>query len=196
VLGVALPIDPGEHQLEVTAPGYEAFRQSFQVAEGTMGIIEIPALQASAQTAPPVAPSPEAPHEKPTSSSLSPFAWAGFGVGAAGIVGGVAFGIYARAKDRDAKAYCPTAAGCFDTRGEQLSHAARRGALTANVLYGVGAAGLLTGLGFALFGSSEPDASAKNTAYRWLPQIDVGTSAQDGTHVKIDSLHVQFQGAF
>lgn len=46
VLGVALYVDPGAHEITATAPGFEAFTQTVSLAEGKVETLAIPNLKA------------------------------------------------------------------------------------------------------------------------------------------------------
>ncbi len=63
-LDKALPVDPGEHVIEVTAPGYASVRRSLSVAEGTHPTLEIVLERSTAQ--------PEPSGEPPTSGPVAP----------------------------------------------------------------------------------------------------------------------------
>ncbi len=98
VLGVPMPVDPGKHTIEATAPGKTAWSTTLEIpGDGANQILAIPPLQdAPVAAAPPTlaaagattvgAPSPAAPAESGGSSQK---VW-GFAVGGVGAVGVVA----------------------------------------------------------------------------------------------------------
>jgi hypothetical protein len=88
-LGVALPIDPGEHTVSAAAPGGPLWQQRFTLGRGDKRtiVVEIPAVPAPR---PPPAPPPSGP------SGQRVAAWITGGVGAAGLLmGGVLGGLAA-----------------------------------------------------------------------------------------------------
>lgn len=88
-LGVGVALDPGEHSLRVSAPGYESFSRKFTVAgEGQLQRLEIPPLAQISRPAPVLASAPApilvqspAPERRGVSQK-----WIGVGVGGAGVV--------------------------------------------------------------------------------------------------------------
>ncbi len=63
-LGVAMPVDPGEHVVRAEAPGKEPWEKKISVTAPGTTTIEVPAL-ADVSTAPAVAPTPAPVHSKP-----------------------------------------------------------------------------------------------------------------------------------
>lgn len=147
-------IDPGEHAIDVEAPGKKPFHASVKTAEGTTPFA-IPELE-SETTAPapppastepaPMAPAPETPKEaSPAMSTRTKVSWAliGTGVVATGIGGYLA--LSAKSKYHDADAHCPPS-GCDDV-GFAQTNDARSQANVATFVIGaglaVGAAGVV-----------------------------------------------------
>jgi hypothetical protein len=134
--GVALPIDPGAHQVEVTAPGRRAAVATVRVDEGATTVFEVPVLQPVALAAAPVTPAPmsnpaPAPRTEPLSpaatqpsahdSSSGPGALV-IGLGIAGILGvgaGAVLGVLAMSKNKESKDHCETDTSC-DPKGVAL----------------------------------------------------------------------------
>jgi len=116
-LGSPIPVDPGEHVIEATAPGKHPWSSKVQVAGDAAKVsVEIPKLQAASEPAstppastPVVTTSPEStppPSDKPASSAQK---LTGLVVGGAGVVGlgfGTFFGLQASSKWSDAKEKC------------------------------------------------------------------------------------------
>jgi serine/threonine-protein kinase len=187
-LGSALPSDAGEHVLEVSAPGYLSSRVNFSLTDAATLTVELPILLPEPSA---VVPEPTpAPLPIEAEKSLHPLTWVGVGVGVAGIAAGAFFGVRASSKDHDAKKYCE-GARCFDTAGSELSSQARTSAVIANVCYGVGALGVVTGLAAAFFGgSTKPAQSAR---IDWVPSIDLGKTPGSGAP---NTLQMNFHGTF
>jgi len=139
--GIALPIDPGTHTIEASAPGHQAWKTTVDVGkDGEKKTLEIPAL-------PMVSIPKEQPHLQPQpviverSRGPSPWIWVTLGVA---VVGWGAFalgGVEAMTNWNDRKANCglggdPNA--CNQT-GIDADKTARTWAIVADVGLGVGA---------------------------------------------------------
>jgi hypothetical protein len=102
--GSALPVDPGQHTIEATAPGYKPWSTVMRVEGNGAAQIEVPLLEKS----------PEGPTEaRPDSSVQKPLGFAAIGVGAAGlVVGAITLGLDASKHASIAKqcpmGLCPT----------------------------------------------------------------------------------------
>lgn len=124
--GVAVPVDAGEHHLEVTAPGRKPWKQEVTLTDGNATTVEVPELEAAE-----VAPLPTLkPTALPTAgpADTAPGAVLGlprrtwgvivFGVGAAGLVmGGVTGGLAVSQHDA-LKAVCPNGRCSEQHRGD------------------------------------------------------------------------------
>jgi len=147
-----LPIDPGDHLLEVSAPGKRAWSTTIQVGvEPTQVDVAVPVLADEAhENVPPPTPLavvPEiAPPAPPPSSPLRPI---GIAVGAAGLVGigiGAGFGINAKSKNDEALTHCPETPQCNDQTGVDLTHDAQASATASTVAFIAGGVVLATGV--------------------------------------------------
>lgn len=171
--GAAMPVDPGTHQLEASAPGYATWSSSVEVgADADQRVIEIPVLAAlppatpetpppepapaptpsPAPAAPPPALPPPAPQPEP---SLLP-AYVAFGVGIVGVTAGSYFGLSAISKRKDSDAEC--APKCSD-RAVELNDQAKTAADLSTISFALGVAGL--GLGTYLW-LETPSSSARS----------------------------------
>ncbi len=147
--GSAVPLDPGEHALEATAPGKKSWHGTVSISAAPMTVtVDVPSLEAS----PPAAPAPLPPRATdPVGFPATPSparddsrglgAQRGVAVGAAGVgvvalvlAGGLA--LSARSIYSDARGHC-TSAGC-DPDGVRLGHDAgvRADFATAGVIVG------------------------------------------------------------
>lgn len=187
VFGEPLPMDPGQHTLVASAPGYEPWRVDVSVPPvGGLQAISIPPLNPLPAPLPePAAPPPQT-EPGPAISDKNPppkaqhepdltWAWISGGVGLVGVGAGVVFGMKASGLDADAKDFCEGTA-CFDQRGDELSADARDAALIANIGYGVGAVGLGTAVVLAIIAmqDDEPEIAASNAQPRWNLVPSVG----------------------
>jgi hypothetical protein len=90
LLDVERPIDPGTHQISVTASNCEPVVRNTTLAEGERAALEIP-LDPAPKPASPAAPEPVAPTAETApppvieSSNRAPWGWVGVGAGAAGL---------------------------------------------------------------------------------------------------------------
>ncbi len=102
--GTAVPVDPGEHAIEASAPGYEPHRAKVTLGVGQRLDVTVPALvKAKVATGPGPAPPPKPPpREAPTWPRTLGWVVAGTGV-AAGVTGLVLGGV-AKSKNDAARA--------------------------------------------------------------------------------------------
>lgn len=165
-LGIAIPVDPGKHQLSAAAPGCKSWSAEVVVGPGPAKVtVDVPALE----VAPPTAETTAVPQTQPDSqpkagaalvvepppvekpqpaakpSGLRPIA---VGVGAAGLVGvgiGVFFGVSASANWRDAKGGCQN--GHTECSEDALTKRSRAlsDATVSTVAFIVGGAAVATG---------------------------------------------------
>jgi tetratricopeptide (TPR) repeat protein len=145
-LGVALPVDPGKHQIEASAQGRSPFRAELVAIAGKTVVVEIPELARADEPAPrTAAPPPAAPPESPASSDGSTqrtIGWIGIGAGAVAIGVGAAFALNARAKWSDAQDNHCKGTVCDREGGALASDAKTSGNLaTAFILGGAVVAG-------------------------------------------------------
>jgi hypothetical protein len=120
--GVAVPLDPGSHQVTASAPRHRSWTTTVQLSEGEQRTLEIPALEEEpalvvAATVPTHADSPPtiiAPGPGKAPPRFSSFElYSGMGGGALVVAGTVSWGI-AYAKFDSAKQACNQPPGCRD----------------------------------------------------------------------------------
>ncbi len=134
-LGVALPLDPGEHQFVVRGAGQREARTAFRITEGERRELTLAAGDEIAAARPRVEP-PRDRHRK---------AWvmAAFGAGAAGIATGAVAGIIAIDAAGTYRDHCDDA-GC-DPAGIRAASRGGPLAVVSTVGLGVGAVGIAVG---------------------------------------------------
>ena len=159
--GTAVPVDPGEHVIEVSAPGRETWRGTVAVPEGGGStVITAPVLR------PVEAPPRTAPAPSPSASFWSAQRVAGAALGGVGLVGGVVgavFGARAVARMSDSEALCRQ--GEPDTcaaQGLTLRQEADSAATAANVAFVIGGVALAGGV--VLFATGAPSSAKATTA--------------------------------
>ncbi len=158
LIGVASPVDPGEHQVAVqTQDGRKAnARVALAEKEQKLVRLALPAPGPGAATAP--APAPriepvskgEPEHEPKSQASASStqrtLAYASLGVGAAGVVVGVVAGLIATSKHSSAKDACPGGNCVEGSQGASDLDAFHRFRTVSTIGYVVGAVGVGAGV--------------------------------------------------
>ncbi len=152
--GVGVPVDPGDHVIEASAPGKQAWSthvvigvavDTKQVTVPALASVEAPPTPVASGDAAPEAPAPA--EAKPDSSPRSSQKTWGLVVGAAGIVGlgvGSYFGVQALSGSSQAKQQCPNAA-CPTPSAIQQNDDAKTDARIADVGFAVGIGALAAG---------------------------------------------------
>lgn len=188
--GAALPIDPGPHTIEASAPGKRRWSSRIDVPAGAGSTtVAVPALAdepVAASPAPdaapppgaastaPVAPTPAAPRDEPAPSQTPRYL--GYGALAVGAVSlGVAYLYHSKQNGKvdEAAPHCPD--GCDDTGKELYKEA--RSAYTGSLVAGI-AGGVLVAGGVVLLVTAP---SAKKRAARvWLAPTLGGAAVGGG----------------
>ena len=166
--GTALPVDPGEYRVEVSAPGYETWTTPITVAAGGNASVRVPGLVKAAESpTTPVAPAPSGaapaapvPASSPpasdsaSSGSLSTQQILGLVVGGVGVVGaglGSYFGVRAISRNSEAEDECSSNNLCSQ-KGLNLTDDARSDANFSNIAFVAGGVLLTTGVVLYLTG--------------------------------------------
>jgi hypothetical protein len=165
-LNTALPVDPGEHEVVVTAPDHQERRFSVILAEGRSErlVVEAGALvQKAAPVKEPTAPPPPPPPAPP--KGMSTMRTVGFIVGGAGLAGigaAIATGLVLPGKQRIIDANCGADFLC-NQEGFAAAQSGKTLAAANTTLWFVG--GIMTGVGAVLVvaggngGDSKPGAA-------------------------------------
>lgn len=174
--GTPLPIDPGEHLFEASAPGKKGWRQSVDVrGDGATVDVAIPVLvddDAAPATAPAAsaAPAPSAASASPPRATVEADAssqrtWAlvagGVGVVATGV--GLGFGLSASSKWSEAETACPNGL-CTDQSKVSAGEDAGKTADIATGLVITGAVALAVGVVLWLTAPSPSDRASHGAA--------------------------------
>ena len=146
-LAVAIPVDPGKHVIEVTAPGKEPWSLTIEIGEGAnVKQVEIPALADSSTTPAAAGGAAAAPAEE--SSDGSGQRIAGIVVGSVGVVGvglGAFFGIQASSSWSDAKKECTAYPYGCSAQGVALQDDASSQATISTIAFIAGGVALADG---------------------------------------------------
>jgi hypothetical protein len=140
--GTAIPVDPGRHVVEASAPQRRTQRQSIDVApRGSTATVNVGELarDTSAGGSGPV----DAPHDGGTQRVVG-LALAGAGVVGLGV--GAALGLVAMNKENDALDHECNAQDLCSPRGVQLGQDAKSAATASTIAFGLGAAAVTGGL--------------------------------------------------
>ncbi len=167
-LGVALPLDPGEHVIDAIAPKKNKWQQKITVTEGQRLEVKIPPLTDEAEVnEPPPPPPPPQPPPDTGSSAGTGMRIGGFvalGVGGVGLVVGTIMGVVASGQKNDAALYCNPDLSICRSQGADLMASARTSAAVSTamfVLAGVGVAAGITLIVLAPKGSAAPAPTAR-----------------------------------
>lgn len=169
------PVDPGPHTIGVDADGYESADSQVTVVEGEHKQVSL-TLNAVAKAA--------APKPKSTGGSKIP-AIAAFGVGAAGIAVGAAFGVFAFDETNKARAFCdgnkcPNRPEVVEARSVAIANG--NVSTVGFVVGGVGvAAGVVLAIVAASGGDDKPDDKEKKSGFRLVPYVGAGEAGVVGT---------------
>jgi hypothetical protein len=156
-LGVAMPIDAGDHLIVVTAPMREVKRYSLTIVEAKAQVIELSPGEATASSVAP-SPSPLPPAPAPGSGAGSGRV-AGFVIGSLGIAGLVTSGVtgvMTLQRKNAVEMACPHRL-CPTTAGLEAAAQGKTLSLVSTVAFAAGLAG--AGVGIYLVVSSTPRAA-------------------------------------
>jgi hypothetical protein len=172
-----VPVDPGEHHVEVQAPGYVTYTTSFTIShDATQQAVTIPAL--TEVPAPVAAPLPVvAPAPSQASHGGSPWRTVGAvtgGVGLAAVIGGSILGVMALGDVNSAQKSCP-ASSCNNSSAVSQSNTGGTLADASTGLFIAGGALVTAGvLAFILGGPGHSAASGTASTSHGQPVIAPG----------------------
>ena len=182
--GTAMPVDPGDHVIRVTAPGKEAWSQEIKIpATARTFSVTVPALADLPEELKEASPSPQTgqsddairtdtrpPPDANNSNGQKVAALVVGGLGIAAVATGTVFAIQSRSSNNEALGLCliPSEDGdtCAtvpeQTRHDQLVADAKDERLIAFVGFGVGGAALITAV--LLYVTANPDTVSSEAA--------------------------------
>jgi hypothetical protein len=146
VYGVEVPVDPGVHHIEATAPEHLPWSTQVIVSgEGDVVTVEVPELES-------MPPPPGAPLVAPATSDAredrrrpSRLIWISAGVGVVAIGVGATFGIAARSLWNEARPDCDSSSNCSDAANALIQRSRRDGTIST-VAFGMAGVAFATGL--------------------------------------------------
>ncbi|HEX6273457.1 MAG TPA: PEGA domain-containing protein [Polyangiaceae bacterium] len=175
VVGVALPTDPGDHVIVVSAPGFVDATSSVKLGPGATQTVTLDLKRDPLWTPPKAPPASTAaaargsePTEKPRGATSAPveessgasktIAYVSYGVAVAGLGVGIAFGQSAMKDEREFRESCPNQV-CAPEDKDSLEFAKTKGTI-ATIGFATAGAGLA--LGTVLLLTSSDSSSAKS----------------------------------
>lgn len=156
---VALPMDPGAHELVLVTDARQE-RRAFTLVEAERSDISIR-----------FSPTESTPTEGADGSSQRTWGYVAGGVGVAGALTGIVAGVVTLGKKSTADDHCDDALKVCDETGRDANRSGKTFGVVSGVGFGVGLVGLATGAYLLLTAPSEP---RKNASVRVIPEIDVG----------------------
>ncbi|HWZ90499.1 MAG TPA: hypothetical protein VNW92_16660 [Polyangiaceae bacterium] len=181
--GVSLPVDPGNHHIEVSAPGKKPYATDANITAAASLTVEIPKLENAEPASAPsnASPTNDAAHATstvdvgttPSKSKVLPYALVGLGV--AGLAVGTVFELKSRSANGDALDICKDGQPCSlgdISRHDSLVSDAKTDRTIAVVGLGVGALSLASGV--ILLATGQP-AAEKPSARAWSVHFMAGT---------------------
>ena len=163
--GASIPVDPGKHVVEASAPNHEKWVQTIEVAaDATEVTVTIPPL------APSVEPGRRRDLVTPAGEAWPPqrtLAVAAGGVGVVGVALGTVFGLRAASKWKDAKPGCLDYPYGCSPRALDLTSEARSAGTLSTIGFVLGGVGLATG---AVFWLTAPSGKEGATSVGVSPQ--------------------------
>ena len=180
--GTLIPVDPGEVDFKVAAPGHRSWTLKAQVVPGpSETAIDIPELQAL-EKAPVGQTAAEDRAQTTVSGSTTPtttedsgpppdsgLKMLGLGLGIGGVVAagvGTFYGLGAKSKNDESKQYCLSDSQCF-AKGIELRNEAKSRATVSTIAFGLGGALLVAG-GVLYFTAGDDSGSAGVERLGWV----------------------------
>lgn len=163
-LGMALPVDPGEHAIVTRLPGGQERTQKVTVrlGESKRVQVEVPAALGSES-----GPAREASGERESPSATPTGVYVAGGVGAVGVVVGTVTGLMAMSKKETVDDNC--SGSVCNSDGKSAADSGMRLGTVSTVGFGVGAASLVTAVVVWL---SAPDVVPEETGRQeWWPVV-------------------------
>ncbi len=183
--GVPVPVDPGSHRIDVSAPGKKPFTTNVDVGVSASVPAQIPKLD-NADVAPPITSAPGASNSGQASPGPAtpdgtqqgtpkavPYALLGLGV--VGLAVGSVFELKSRSSNSTALGICPGDAACTQddvSRHDSLVSAAKTDRAVGFVGLGVGAVSLVAAVVLLTTGHASHEAPPTAT---WRLRLDAST---------------------
>lgn len=163
VLGMAVPVDPGHHVVEVVATGRKKWSKAIDVRPGAQIVVEVPELTNESLATPSHSSSaPDPLASSPNSGNTQRIAAVAVGgVGIVGLAVGSVFGLKAISNWSDVESHCRSYPNGCDGEGMSQADSAKSAATLSTIAFAVGAAGVAGG---AILWLTAPPASRETGA--------------------------------
>jgi hypothetical protein len=165
-LGSKIPVDPGEHTLAISAPGYQPLTMTVTIGQQRdERTLTVPALEKTAgapvreKVAPPRAGTGATKRSAPATTIRPGPPTAAYVIGGTGVVltaAGAVFGVMAMSSHSNAESLCPTRRNCSSEAVDERDEAGVR-ANIANAGLGLGLVGIGVGAVLLMTSSSGPE---------------------------------------
>ncbi|APR85979.1 Hypothetical protein A7982_11328 [Minicystis rosea] len=180
-LGTALPLDPGEHHIDVVAEGRVPFVRKINLGpSGGTDRIEVtldPVVVATSTSTPPVKLVTLPPPAAPSGNGQRIAGWIGIGLGAAGLGTAIAFGAQMASNTSRRDDLCPPGMPCASQAAFSADHTARVDRLWMFVSGGIGLAALGAGVGLVVASRRKPLTTSNVEVTPWMSTTSAGLSA-------------------
>jgi hypothetical protein len=167
--GIELPVDPGEHEFVVSAPGREDKRLTVQFGEAERRELTLELGPPKPESAP----SANATEARKRSAGSNPKRTLGFvigGVGVVGVGGAIASGLMLNSKRATVEDECDADKRCTSD-GLDAAEAGKRLLVINTAAWGVGVVGLGVGTALVLTRSNRPERARSQTALTLEPTL-------------------------
>ena len=185
--GVAIPVDPGPHVIEASAPSKQPWTTTVQVGKARDQVaVTVPPLEAAAPAPAPVAAAPVNTTPAPASDATPPKSGSNatriggislLAAGAGGLVIGTVFGLGAKSKHDDAKAQCNADQSVCTAAGTASMSDAHKAATISTIAFAAGGVALVAG---AILTIVAPGSEAKGRKVGKLEEVRVDVSGGPG----------------
>jgi len=173
-LDVPRAVNPGTHHVVGTGAGGVRVEQTITLGEGESRVVVLEVPPSPAKGLEPVDAPP--PPSNGGGNHFGPFAYAGFGVGAAGFLSGSIFAAATLSRASSISTHCSTT-DC-EQSGTDAAHAARDLGIAAVVSYTLSAVGVGVGVADLLLYTRAPAPVSDRSLHPW---IGVGTAGVRGS---------------
>lgn len=164
LIGTAIPLDPGKHSITVTAPQRAAFEQQIELVERGKPVTVQAVLPPADAPAKVVPVTPKEP-EQPPHRGFGPWPWLVGGAGVAALAGGtVLYVLRQRTIDELSAACAPDRTQCPEDQRD-VADRGRTYTTWGNVLFGVGAVGIVSSAVLFALAPSDAPGSARTSLH-------------------------------
>jgi hypothetical protein len=210
VLGVERPTDPGNHQVEATAPGYLPASAAVRLADGGSETVTLqlqPDPNAAAAPPPVAGPPPMPPQGGPMGGpppqpgpapvpadtgadaagggGNKTLAFVALGIGGAGLIAGSITGLMAMSKTKDLEELCDAEKVCRDEDSFDEYDSANNLATVSTIAFGVGVVGVGAGVVLLVTSGGKSEQAAKthftHAGVSYRPWIGLNSAGVSGS---------------